>query len=109
MSSKRVHSESPPIEISAAEAKELLDTDPSARLLDVREPDERAQFHLGNGPFIPMNEIPTRFGELPKECPLLVYCAAGIRSFHVVRFLRQNGFPQAQNIAGGIRAWSATP
>jgi rhodanese-related sulfurtransferase len=35
-----------------------------------------------------------------------VHCHHGGRSLRVTQFLRQRGFAQAQNMAGGIDAWS---
>ena len=54
-----------------------------------------------------MREIPARISELgPKDTPIVVHCHHGGRSQRVMQFLRQQGFDQAQNMAGGIDAWS---
>jgi rhodanese-related sulfurtransferase len=56
---------------------------------------------------IPMREIPSRLSELgAKEGHIVVHCHHGGRSLRVTQFLRQQGFEQAQNMAGGIDAWS---
>ena len=55
-----------------------------------------------------MNEVEARLSELEawKDKPLVVHCHHGMRSMRVANFLRANGFPQAQSMAGGIEAWS---
>ena len=55
-----------------------------------------------------MREIPSRVGELGgKEAGrVVVHCHPGGRSLRVTQYLRQQGFTQVQNMAGGIDAWS---
>jgi len=36
-----------------------------------------------------------------------VLCHGGTRSGRVTKFLNENGYPNAVNVAGGIRAWSS--
>jgi rhodanese-related sulfurtransferase len=55
---------------------------------------------------MPMQDIPSRLGELPTDRPIACLCHHGIRSQHVARYLAQNGFEQVVNIAGGIDGWS---
>ena len=87
--------------ITAASQKEE-----SATLLDVREPMELEICKVQGSLDIPMNEIPARLDQLPKEGALLVMCHHGTRSAHVTAFLRQNGFENAVNVSGGIEAWA---
>ena len=42
---------------------------------------------------------------LPKDRPLLVYCAGGYRSSIAASLLQRGGFEQVSEIAGGIAAW----
>jgi len=44
---------------------------------------------------------------LPKDRPLLLYCAGGYRSFIAASLLRRNGFDRVSEILGGIAAWEA--
>ncbi len=55
---------------------------------------------------IPMQDVPARLAELPKDRPIACLCHHGIRSQRVAHYLLQNGFEQVINIAGGIAAWS---
>lgn len=74
-------------------------------LLDVREPEEYAAAKLEGAHLIPLNELPGRLAELPKDRPLVVLCHHGVRSAHAVHHLREAGY-DALNMSGGIAAWS---
>ena len=75
-----------------------------AYVLDVREPDEWATGRVPGAVHIPMNEVPTRVEELPKNDPFFVICAVGSRSRQVVDHLRAQGL-NAYNVAGGTGGW----
>jgi rhodanese-related sulfurtransferase len=97
-----------PIEIDAKATKQMLDCGEKFVLLDCREPAEVATAKIAGSVHIPMREIPARLAELEphKSGRVVVHCHHGGRSLRVTQFLRQNGFGQAQNMAGGIDAWS---
>lgn len=76
------------------------------RILDVREPWEFDAARIESSILMPMSEIPARIAELDPAAPLLVVCHLGVRSMHVVAWLRQQGFTRAQSVRGGIDAWS---
>ncbi|MFC4768567.1 rhodanese-like domain-containing protein [Effusibacillus consociatus] len=78
--------------------KELDD----AILLDVREPFEWTESHLKPVKLIPINSIPARMHELPKDKPIYCICAHGIRSYHTMLYLLQNGFADVTNVLGGM-------
>ena len=71
----------------------------SAFVVDVRTVEEFAQAHFEGAVNIPLTEIEARRGELPKELPILVYCASGRRSGIAVLLLKQKGIA-AKNIRG---------
>jgi len=75
-------------------------------LLDVREPWETALCAVDGSLNIPMNEIPSRLEELPRDRPLVVMCHHGVRSLRVADWLGQNGFSNAINLRSGIDAWA---
>lgn len=83
----------------------------SAVVLDVREPWELQTASVRPEGFelvaIPMNEIPSRLGELDPARPVACLCHHGARSLRVASFLSQRGFAQVANIAGGIEAWTS--
>jgi rhodanese-related sulfurtransferase len=95
------------LEITIAQAKDLLAATPAPLLLDVREQWEYDTAHLEGATLMPMNEVPARaFKELDEEEPILVLCHHGARSLSVAAWLRNQGFEKAQSISGGIDAWS---
>lgn len=92
-------------EITAQDLKPLLERG-AVTLLDVRLPDEIATAGLPGTVDIPLHELPQRFGELPKDRPLVAMCHHGVRSQNAARFLERNGFGEVLSLAGGIDAWS---
>ncbi|PZE21976.1 rhodanese-like domain-containing protein [Paenibacillus xerothermodurans] len=73
-------------------------------IIDVREPVEWDYYHLNEAQLIPMQSIPTRLEELPKDRDLYIVCAHGVRSTHVCYFLREQGFNNVINVNGGMAA-----
>jgi rhodanese-related sulfurtransferase len=76
-----------------------------ALLLDVREPAELAIAAIAGALHVPMRQVPQRLAELPRDRPVLVLCHHGGRSQVVADWLLAKGFA-AQNVAGGIDAWT---
>jgi rhodanese-related sulfurtransferase len=94
-------------EISPAQAATLL-KEGKARLIDVREPWEFETAHIANSLLMPMGDVPARaHQELDPDERIVVLCHHGMRSMNVAVWLRNQGFEQAQSLAGGIDAWSA--
>jgi rhodanese-related sulfurtransferase len=94
----------PNLEIDGATALAWMSDDVPTTLLDIREPYETARGIAEGAVLIPMNSIPGRLDEVPRE-RLVVYCAAGARSYGVSDWLRQNGRPDAYSLSGGLSAY----
>jgi phage shock protein E len=75
-------------------------------LLDVRTPGEYQQARLDGARLIPIDQFVKRLAEVPKDRPVLVYCAVGSRSAQVVNYLARKGYPEIYNLYGGIYAWA---
>ena len=90
--------------VSAPLASERLAAG-AALAVDVRTPGERAQKSVAGSVSMPLNHLAERAHELPKDRPLLVYCAGGYRSSIAASLLQQQGFTQVSEIAGGFAAW----
>lgn len=96
-----------PLEITCAELESLLRSGEPISLIDCREPAEHEIVSLPNGELIPMAQIPGCRDDLAnRDTPLVVYCHHGMRSAQVAAWLRENGAPDAQSLAGGIDAWA---
>ncbi len=93
-------------EITVVDLKRMRDAGEGFVLLDVREDDELAQAELPWATHVPMARVPERLAELPRDRPIVVMCHGGSRSNRVARFLRESGFSDVANLAGGIDAWS---
>jgi rhodanese-related sulfurtransferase len=75
--------------------------------VDVRAPREREQKHIAGSLSVPLNHLVQDLKTLPKDRPLLVYCAGGYRSSIAVSLLKASGFDAVCEIAGGIAAWES--
>ena len=78
--------------VSAPLAAERLSE--GALAVDVRTPGERAQKSVAGSVGIPLSQLAERAKELPKDRPLIVYCAGGYRSSIAASLLQQQGFTQ---------------
>ena len=81
--------------------------EPSAWLLDVREPDEWQAGHAPDAHHVPMMEVPARIAEIPNDTEVVVVCRSGGRSGQVVSYLMGNGWDNVRNLDGGMQAWAA--
>lgn len=95
-----------PLEIDVTELDAWRKSGKDVTVLDVREDWELATVALPDTLNIPMRQVPQRVTELPRDKPLVVMCHHGGRSRQVTGWLRQNGYTQASNLAGGIHAWA---
>ena len=75
-------------------------------LVDVREAHEYAAANLG-GRLLPLSELADRWAELdPSRC-IVVHCQRGGRSQQAAALLRERGFADVWNLAGGLESWAA--
>ena len=74
-------------------------------LIDVRNPPEVAAEPVPGAVNIPLPQLRSRFGELPKDKELAVFCHSAQRSYYATRILLQNEF-KVRNISGGMLARS---
>ena len=93
--------------LSAPFAAELLSSSQPPLAIDIRAPREREQKHIDGSLGIPLNRLMENLKTLPKNRPLLVYCAGGYRSSIAASLLQGSGFSPVSEIAGGIAAWEA--
>jgi sulfur-carrier protein adenylyltransferase/sulfurtransferase len=93
-------------QITVAELKRRIDAGEAPFILDVREPFEYQIANIG-GKLIPQGEVPQRLSEIDRGREIVVQCKSGGRSQRVAEFLKQSGYPDVVNLAGGILAWSS--
>jgi molybdopterin/thiamine biosynthesis adenylyltransferase/rhodanese-related sulfurtransferase len=92
-------------QLSVKEYKHRVDNGEDLFLLDVREPYERQIAQIG-GTLIPQNDVPSRLAEIPRDKEIVVQCRSGARSQRIAEFLKQSGYTNVVNLAGGILAWA---
>nr|WP_269327658.1 molybdopterin-synthase adenylyltransferase MoeB [Kineosporia mesophila] len=75
-------------------------------LIDVREPAEHARNAIPGALLVPLAGLEA--AGLPRDRPLILYCATGQRSARAIQVLRSQGYGLLQHLDGGIRAWTAS-
>jgi len=93
-------------EIRPAALEEVLDR---VQVVDVREPGEfdGPLGHIATASPIPLGSLAARVGELDRGRPVVAVCRSGARSAQAVTLLRQAGFWELANLAGGMLRWRA--
>ncbi|RLA88205.1 MAG: rhodanese-like domain-containing protein, partial [Deltaproteobacteria bacterium] len=90
------------------EMKKLLTMD-NAVFLDVRSYPEveslqlKLKHHI-EVLHIPIDKIPDRIGEIPRDRTVGIFCSAGTRSAIVYAFLRAKGYENVRVVLGGYEA-----
>lgn len=97
-----------PMEVDCQTVQQLIAEGESFLFLDCREQDEYETACIDGAVLLPMSEIQQRLDELEssRDARVVVHCHHGGRSLRVANWLRAQGFPNAQSMAGGIDAWS---
>ena len=77
-------------------------------ILDVRESDERDAdpISIPEAIHIPLGDLTSKLGEIPKSKPVVTLCRSGKRSAQATVILKKNGFSELANIKGGIMEWA---
>lgn len=82
--------------------------DKQVALVDVREPDEWTDGHVGYATLVPLGTVPDRldaFGADGAADPTYVICKSGGRSLHACEFAAAHG-KHVVNVVGGMMAWT---
>lgn len=75
--------------------------DKKAVLVDIRFPEETKAWRMGFGLFIPLNELPNRLAELPKDKIIVTACPHKDRSSIAMAYLRTKGY-NARYLTDGL-------
>ena len=93
--------------ITAEELKSRLDAGEKVNLVDVREPNENAEYNIG-GTLYPLGKIQgMNVEELEhmKNEEVVCYCRSGNRSGQACLILDTLGFTNTKNLVGGMLKW----
>jgi rhodanese-related sulfurtransferase len=94
-------------DITVEELKRRMDAGEKLHVIDVREPDEYAEFNIG-AKLIPLGQIMNMETEEIdgwKEEELIIHCRSGKRSMHAGLMLETMGYKDVKNLVGGVLAW----
>jgi len=94
-------------QMSVEQLKARIDSNTAPFVLDVREPHEYQIVDIG-APLIPVGDLPNQLHRLtfPKTTEIVVHCKSGARSQRAALFLKEQGYTNVSNLAGGILAWA---
>jgi rhodanese-related sulfurtransferase len=93
--------------ITVEELKSRMDAGEKIHLIDVREPNEYAEYNIG-GQLIPLGKIQSmQIDEIEdlKNEEVIIHCRSGKRSATACLFLETLGFTKTVNVAGGVLDW----
>ncbi|MBU2545186.1 rhodanese-like domain-containing protein, partial [Patescibacteria group bacterium] len=101
------------VNLSSHEAYSMLQTGEDVVLVDVREKAERDIERIDDFGWVPYSHLkadhPEDWAELDGVVKAhnraIIYCAIGKRSFNIVLRLREKGYSNVYNLAGGITEW----
>ena len=93
-------------EIGTMEATRLMNNG-NALVLDIRDTTEFSSGRIPKSKNIPLAEIDKRLEEITrfKEKPVIVTCRTNNRAGSAAKLLKQHGFADVYQLAGGFGAW----
>jgi rhodanese-related sulfurtransferase len=95
-------------ELSAADAKGLIDRGEHVIFLDVREPNEWNLGHIPKAVHIPRGNLESKIeGLVPRDAKVVVYCARANRSALAADTMQVMGYTDVASLAGGWGEWVA--
>lgn len=106
-------------EIDVHQLKEVMELDPNALVIDIRETTEHSVGYIVNTVNIPRGvlemkidgheDIISRFATLDElvEQPVYLICRSGARSVLATLAIQQMGFKSVYSVNGGTMAWEA--
>jgi hydroxyacylglutathione hydrolase/adenylyltransferase/sulfurtransferase len=96
--------DNPDIEVTPERVAELLRTDVSVQLVDVREPYEWDAGRIAQAAHIELERLAARAGEIDRERPVVFQCRLGARSAMAAQAFRAAGY-DAYTMTGGLSRW----
>ena len=94
--------------LNPAEAVLLMNRE-KAVVIDVCEPAEFAAGHIVGARNVPLAQLEAQLPGVVKNkaTPVILVCQSGARSGRALAVARKLGYENAQNLAGGLKAWQA--
>lgn len=96
-------------ETTAREVQEQIARGESLVLVDIREQNEWNLGHAAPAIYIGRGVLESQIeGRVPRDSPVVLYCASGNRSALAARVLEEMGYTNVASMAGGFREWVAS-
>lgn len=92
--------------IGVSEAYNLYQN--GAFVLDVRTVEEWNDYHAPGTTLIPLDQLASRLGEVPRDRQIVVVCRSGNRSQEGRDILLEAGFEHVTSMRGGLNEWRAS-
>ncbi len=91
-------------EVGICHVADVTNLSPKQMLLDVRTTPEVQQGTIPGSIHIPLDELRSRLGELPRDKEIMAFCQVGMRGYLACRILSQNGIA-CRNLSGGYKTY----
>lgn len=91
--------------ITSSAAKDLLEDNKEAILVDIRDHDSFNMDHDERAFHLTQDSLPDFLINVQKDIPVLVICYHGNSSQMVAQFLIDNGFTEVYSVDGGYELW----
>lgn len=87
--------------------RELVEQKDKLLMVDTRTAEEYSFGTIPGAVNIPLDDLRERIAEIPKNQPVVVFCAVGLRGYLAQRILMGNGYENIRNLSGGYKLYSA--
>ena len=87
---------------------DVIEKNPNALLLDIREEAEVDAFEIPGAVNIPLGQLRNRLNELDQSKEIITFCAVGVRSYNAARILMNHGFANVKVYPGGTKFYRST-
>ncbi|MCR4319472.1 MAG: rhodanese-like domain-containing protein [Candidatus Brocadiaceae bacterium] len=94
-------------DISAKQAKELIDKEKDVIVVDVRTKEKYNEVHIKSANLIPVQELEQNIHKIPKDKKVIIHCGSGNSSSKACEVLKGKGLKELYHLKGGIREWQA--
>lgn len=93
--------------VSTRELVDLLESDPQLYMIDVREPEEVAEWQIPGVHNVPLGRLEASLDTVPRDQHLVVICAKGTRARQGAEILATHALASSV-LDGGMGAWAST-
>lgn len=97
------------VDVSAADADEVIASDASLVVLDVRTAGEYSEGHIDKAVNVDFraDDFATNLAKLDKSKRYLLHCKSGTRSAGALQVMQEQGFENVVHMTDGFDAWKA--